>query len=97
MSTRIKKMDTKTPEAGKSCLAFAIANLLKEYGIAYSTGSTGGCEDEHPGVMEASWRAGIATVAKTGRAVEITTRQLRLDGISSYHNDPVAAPSGAAT
>jgi Mg-chelatase subunit ChlI len=56
---------------GKSCLAFAIKDLLEKNGI--SVGITG-CEDEKPGVMESTWQDRLNSLK--GTTVLIATVQL---------------------
>lgn len=81
MSNIIKITVESTAGAGKSCVAFAIAEALRQHGLECTIG---GCEDEYPGAIERSWRERIKTVAAAGeptgkRTVEITTKQLRRD------------------
>lgn len=72
MSNTIKVTVESTAGAGKSSVAFAIADALKQHGIECTIN---GCEDEAPGAMERTWRERIRSVAKAGRAVNIETKQ----------------------
>lgn len=80
MSNIIKITVESTAGAGKSSVAFAIAEALRQHGLECTIG---GVEDEYPGAMERSWRDRIKTVAGQKRPVEITTKNLRRDSLNA--------------
>ena len=84
MGNIIKITIESTAGAGKSCVAFSIAKMLREHGLQ---AEIGGLElnDDYPGVQEQQWRDRLATVARRETVVKIETKYQRVDSL----NNPV--------
>jgi len=60
------------PGTGKSCIAYAIKNALKEYDIDCLIT---GCEDENPILLESSWKDRIKSLK--GKSFVVRTKQIK--------------------